>query len=192
MLYGISNQKMQDVYKRWKLPPGRMSLFSGIKATTIIDSSYNASRVAMIDAIEVLKEIGNQKTIAVIGDMRELGTLSQTEHELVAKALVDNSIRKIVLVGPHMQTYVLPFILQHGYELNKTVFHTNSPQDVVSIIKSQGFLNGGETILVKGSQNTLFLEGVVQQLLVSKKDVEALCRRETRWNSKRQAIYPNL
>jgi uncharacterized phage protein gp47/JayE len=41
-------------------------------------------------------------------------------------------------------------------------------------------------VLVKGSQNTLYLERVVELLLLDKRDREKLCRRGKYWDRVRQ------
>jgi len=46
--------------------------------------------------------------------------------------------------------------------------------------------NYSPLILVKGSQNTIFLEIVVEQILQNKDDTKLLCRRGKFWNSKRK------
>jgi UDP-N-acetylmuramyl pentapeptide synthase len=189
LLFDISQEDIISTLHSWRLPPGRMSLFAGRKATTIIDSSYNASSVATIDALSALKQLGEGKTIAVLGDMRELGRLSKNEHEKVAQAVIKNKIRRVILVGPQMEQYVWPILLQNGYKENRTLFKTLNPQWAANLLTSEDFLRLGEVILVKGSQNTLFLEGIVEQLLVSKKDLKYLCRQENLWKNKRKKIY---
>ncbi|MGI5828044.1 MAG: glutamate ligase domain-containing protein [Patescibacteria group bacterium] len=191
-LFNIPYETIQNTLKTWRLPPGRMSLFAGKKATTIIDSSYNSSRVAASDALTALRQLGGSKTIAVLGDMRELGKVTQKEHEAVANAIIENNIRRVILIGPQMEAFVWPILMQNGYKENRTLFKTLDPQWAADLLTSEDFLRHGETILVKGSQNTLFLEGIVEQLLVSKKDVAYLCRREKLWNKARQKIYSKL
>lgn len=189
LLLGYKPKQIIDQLKNWRLPPGRMSLFAGIKTTTIIDSTYNASKVATIDAIQILNKLGGHKTIAILGDMRELGKLSQAEHLDLAKTILTAKIRRVILIGPNMNDYVYSYLVKHGYLENRTIFKTLDPQWAADLVKSQDFLRVGETILVKGSQNTLFLEGIVEQLLASQKDKKNLCRREAIWEKKRSQIY---
>lgn len=189
LLMGKEENKIVENLKNWRLPSGRMNLFAGIKATTVIDSSYNASSEATIDAIKTLKILGGEKTMAVIGDMRELGELSQREHEKVAKEIVENKIRRIVLVGPNTHKYIYPYLVENGYLENRTVFKAENPKWAADLLASEDFLRTGEIILVKGSQNTLFLEGVIERILASKKDKQFLCRREERWQKERNKIY---
>lgn len=189
--FGMNITEIVEKLKTWRLPPGRMSIFVGRRTTTIIDSSYNSSRKATIDALKVLSKIGGEKTVAVLGDMRELGKLTKSEHEKVAEEIVKQKIRRVILVGPAMSEFVYPKLIENGYRQNRTVFKTLEPKWALDLIVSEDFLRNGETILVKGSQNTLFLEEIVERLLVSKKDVAKLCRREKLWEYKRKMIYKN-
>jgi UDP-N-acetylmuramoyl-tripeptide--D-alanyl-D-alanine ligase len=91
------------------LPPGRMSLFEGINGSTIIDSSYNASRVPVISALKTLREFPGGRKIAVLGDMRELGNESKQEHEEVASSLI-KVVDELYCVGPQTQEFVVPIV----------------------------------------------------------------------------------
>ena len=189
LLLGFNSKQITTQLKNWHLPPGRMSIFAGIKTTTIIDSSYNSSPHALIDALLTLRELGGRKTIAVLGDMRELGALSAQEHQKIASAIIKAKIRRLILIGPEMSAHAYPILTKHGYLPDRTIFKTNDPSWAADLIKSEDFLRIGETILVKGSQNTLFLEGLVEQIMASPKDKKHLCRRQAMWEKKRSQIY---
>lgn len=186
--FDLTIRQIQNALKDFRLPPGRMSLFAGKKATTIIDSSYNSSRLAATDALQTLKILGKNKTLAILGDMRELGDFSQIEHENLAREIVRLKIDRLILVGPMMAKFTLPVLLTGGYEKDKTVFAL-SPKEALDLVNNPDFLQIGETILIKGSQNTLFLEEIVESLLASPKDKQFLCRREKMWEKEREKTY---
>jgi len=165
----------------FKLSPGRGRIFAGINNSVIIDSSYNASRETVIGSLEMLWDIGNNKAkIAVLGDMRELGSQAEIEHKKIADTAI-TSADKIVLVGPQMKQYALPIIKKSKIPVEW--FSTaGEAADYLT-----GNLSGKEIILIKGSQNTIFLEIVVEALLKNKLDVESLCRRGKFWDKKRLA-----
>lgn len=175
------------ISKDFKLPPGRGRIFEGIKNTTIIDSSYNASGETVLGSLKMLRQIGKNKIkIAILGDMRELGSQAEIEHKKVAEMAI-KSADKIILVGPLMKQFALPIISKS--ELPVEWFATagqarDSLQGCDPSVPE--FLTGGEIILVKGSQNTIFLEIVVEALLKNKSDVKNLCRRGKFWDKKRQ------
>jgi len=181
---GIEKQKaVKTLEQDYRLPPGRMSLFKGIKKTTIIDSSYNASTKPMLGALTMLSQFKGKK-IALLGDMREMGLEAKAEHEAVAEKAVKTA-DMIVTVGPLMKEYLVPKAIKLGFGRKKIYSLDNSYR---ALEKVKELIKGGETILVKGSQNTLFLEIVVEGLLKDKKETDQLCRRGKFWDKKREEI----
>ena len=176
---GIGDDVIKQSALNFKLAPGRMNLIKGIKDTIIIDSSYNASKYPMLMALDVLAEFQNRRKVAVLGDMRELGKLSQAEHEEVARK-ASKIAGEIVLVGPLMKEYFLPMALQGGFPKDKIYWFTDS-KEAAQFVQND-LVKGGEAILVKGSQNTIFLERVVYALMLEKeKAKDLLCRQEGSW-----------
>lgn len=186
---GIDRKKaISQIRKNFKLPPGRSTLIKGIKNTLIIDSSYNSSYKAAKAMLGLLDKIGKKmkrEKIAVLGDMRELGSLAEIEHKKLA-GLTVKIADKIVLVGPLMEKYFLPEAVSVGFPKNK-IFYFKNAYLASDFLKSA--LKGGELLLVKGSQNAIFLEIVVEALMADKsKADELLCRRGNYWDLKREKI----
>ncbi len=168
------------IENNFTLPPGRFSIFKGIKNTTIFDSSYNSSLEASIGALEVLREIGGEKRkVGIIGDMRELGMLSKLQHEILAKEILKN-LDFAILVGPQMKEYVSPILEKENFDFIAFENFKESKEQLEGLIKRN------DIILVKGSQNTLFLERAVELLLVDKSDKDKLCRRGKYWDNRRK------
>lgn len=159
------------------LPPGRMSVFDGIKDTTIIDSSYNNGTITpIIDVLQLLKTIPKtHRTVVIIGDMRELGSQSKATHELVARKILE-SADIALLIGPLMREYVAPILEKSKFPCKSFLSVTQANQTILSTIQPH------DVILVKGSQNTLFLERIVEMLLENPKDAAKLCRRGDFWD----------
>lgn len=191
---GISVEEgKKSLEKNLTLPPGRMSLFVGVKGTTIIDASYNASKIPTISALRSLDEQFDHlssdpkvgRKIAVLGDMRELGDLAKEEHEIVAREAV-NKADFIFTFGPLMEEYFVPeakrWLGKKGVKI-KDVQAFREMDKLISTVKE--FVQKGDVILVKGSQNTIFLERFVEALLASSEDVARLCRRGKMWDRKR-------
>jgi UDP-N-acetylmuramoyl-tripeptide--D-alanyl-D-alanine ligase len=180
----VCNVKIEDsiktIEKKFKLPPGRLSLFEGIKNTIIIDSSYNAQPIAMIDALDFLSNLGrNKRKVAILGDMRELGKESEKMHQIVANEIIKN-VDFPILIGPLMKKYVVPILKKEKKDYKSFNNFTEAKDFILNSIKEN------DIILVKGSQNTLLLERVVEMLLKDKKDIEKLCRRKPSWEKKRK------
>ena len=63
---------------------GILNLKINSKEITIINSSYNANPASVIDALEDLNQLKKDKTIAILGDMLELGKNSKRYHEALS------------------------------------------------------------------------------------------------------------
>lgn len=179
----IEPEKIIDVLsKKFTLPASRGQLLKGINNSIIIDSSYNASREPIIGSLELLKNISEGKVkIAVLGDMRELGKQAKAEHEAVAKKIMETA-DKAILVGPLMKKYVLPILEQNGFWVKWFI----TAGEAAVYIKNN--LSKNSVVLIKGSQNTIFLEIVTEALLANKEDVKKLCRRGKFWDRQRMAF----
>lgn len=165
---------------KFELPPGRFSRFKGIKNSTIFDSSYNSSLEACIGAMETLSEIGKEKRkIGILGDMRELGSLSKVQHEILAKEIQKN-LDFAILIGPDMMEFVSPVLEKGNFESIAFETFKSALDKIPELIKRD------DLVLVKGSQNTLFLERAVEALLANKEDVNKLPRRGKYWDKTRR------
>ncbi len=178
---GISMEDaIQNLQRNFKLPPGRLSVFDGIKNTTIIDSSYNnATLPPILDILDLLKKVsGERRKVAILGDMRELGSLSAKIHKSVAEKILKTADFAI-LIGPQMAQYVAPFLSKNEFDYLSFATFSDAKDLILKNIKEK------DVILIKSSQNTLFLERVAEMLLKNSSDKSKLCRRGEFWDRKR-------
>lgn len=183
------SQGLRSLEKNFHLPRGRMSLIPGKKGTRILDSSYNASRVTLISALKLLNKVSPGRKLAVLGDMRELGEVSKLEHQSVARVAAQ-SADFIIAVGPQMRSWFVPELKKIGFP-EKRVRNFLNPYNAAR--EAQRTIRKGDTILVKGSQNLIFLEIVVKALMRNPEDAQKLlCRRGKFWETKRQELKRQL
>ncbi len=162
------------------LPPGRFSVFKGIKNSTIFDSSYNSSLEAAGGALGVLKEIGNsRRKVGILGDIRELGSLSRDVHEALAREIL-KTLDFVILIGPMINEFVVPILKKEKFNFVYFDSFKSAKDFIPELVKNK------DLILVKASQNTLYFERVVELLLADKKDKDKLCRRGKYWDKVRQ------
>lgn len=167
-------------FPRLSLPPGRSTLFKGIKGITIIDSSYNASLESMSALLHAYDKYPASKKWVVLGDMIEQGGFEKEEHEKLALIVAKLKLEKIILVGPRVSKFVYPKLMGY-FKSPGTVVHFDLPSDALSYLHKN--IEGKETILFKGAR---FLEGIIEHLLEDRKDIEKLCRRERVWEERRK------
>lgn len=155
-----------NIQNNFSLPPSRSSILKGIKDTTIIDSSYNSSPLACQKLLEFLSTFKTKK-ITILGDMRELGQTTSEEHKKLYQLALE-SADTIISVGPETNKYF-------GDAANKFTYWWQAAK----FIKKQ--IKGTETILIKGSQNTIFLEELVKSILKNTSDSSKICRQSPYW-----------
>lgn len=142
--------------------PGKMRLniidLNGIK---IINDAYNASPQSMEAAINVLKDvaIGNNRTIAVLGDMLELGDISVKAHREVGKYAVSKEVSYIVAVGENGKDIVEGAIEAGAVKERVLHFKDNSEAGKFLI----NFTKPGDVLVVKGSRG-MKMEEIVNLL----------------------------
>lgn len=175
------NESIELLENNLVVPPGRSTLIRGVRDSYIVDSSYNASGKVMVESLELINQLKASKKMALLGDMRELGDEAKLEHEVVAKkamAVCD----EVHLVGPLMKQYALPYFVKHGFKQVKV--HQNAA-DAAEVLLDQ--LESDDVLLVKGSQNKIYLEYAVERLMINpERAEELLCRRGKYWRKQRQ------
>lgn len=85
----------------------RMEIHECASGVTIINDAYNANPASMNAALHTLAKIGQNRrdqgktgrTIAIVGDMYELGSDSDQLHRLTGKTAYDLGIDRIIAVG---------------------------------------------------------------------------------------------
>ncbi len=168
------------ILSTYRAAPGRLRVFEGINHSTLIDSSYNASPSSMQENLMLLKNMaGSKKKIAVIGDMRELGSMTKSAHKDLALWIMQNA-DEAILYGDNVKEYTYPLLVSHKFK----VHHFSKMSQLVKYLSSLAKPN--VYILVKGSQNTIFLERAVEPLLADKSDAKFLCRRGPFWDKFRR------
>lgn len=179
------DEVLQDLDKHLELPSGRQSILQGKNGSTIIDSSYNSSPIALEHQLEMLKTLKTRgKKIVCLGDMNELGEISASEHRRTG-LLASQNADVIILVGNQMTQYALPEI-QKSKPTDLFVFKT---AEGVGDFIAKNILTKDDLILVKGSQNRVFLEQVVADLLAEPSSKKLLCRQSDFWDHKRRTYF---
>ncbi len=164
------------------LPPGRMRLLPGKNKTVLLDDSYNASSPASVNAaIKTLATGKKNRTVAVLGDMLELGDKEKDYHKEVGKCVQKEKIDFVVTVGSRM-AYIEEVLSKENYTLGENLFLVDKPQEAIEILLNT--LKPDDYILIKGSQG-MRLEVISEALLASNiNPKEVLCRQDASWKAK--------
>ena len=183
--FGMTRSDIEKALRSYQNPKGRMRVYRGVNDSTIIDDTYNSSPVAAIAALEALGEFTAKKRIALLGNMNELGDFSAEAHKQVGQACKPNKLDLVVTLGPDANRYLAPVAKIQGCR----VITSSSPYEAAEIIKNE--LIGGSVVLAKGSQNKVYAEEAVKELLKNPKDKDSLVRQSPEWLAKKEQSFAN-
>lgn len=123
----------------------------------IINDAYNANPDSMRAALDELAghRRGKTKTVAVLGDMLELGEGSEREHELIGEHVSQLGLDMVVAMGEFSQSLA-------SAVRGQTVCHVaKSPQEAATLLLE--VCGEDDVVLVKGSRG-MKMETVIQAL----------------------------
>lgn len=172
-LAGFKWETIKAGLEDFKLPPGRMNLITGAEGSTIVDASYNASPATMLAALEVLSEIkpaGVGRRIAALGNMNELGDLTDSEHRRVGKE-AGKIADMLITVGEFAKLYAEECGLPKG-----SVWSFMDSREAGEFLR--GRLKKGDVVLAKGSQNKVQMERLVKEIMAEPERAKDLLTRQ--------------
>jgi UDP-N-acetylmuramoyl-tripeptide--D-alanyl-D-alanine ligase len=138
-------------------PQLRLVAVDGINGAMILDDTYNASPQSTLAALNLLDELDGRK-IAVLGDMRELGSYEEKGHRMVGLRVID-SVDILVTVG-ELGRIIAEEARRWGFPEASTYMLDD---DVETIELLERIIEPDDIVLVKGSR-ALHLEDVVMAL----------------------------
>ncbi|HLL08149.1 MAG TPA: UDP-N-acetylmuramoyl-tripeptide--D-alanyl-D-alanine ligase [Nocardioidaceae bacterium] len=151
--------------------PWRMDVRRRADGVTIVNDAYNANPTSMQAALRTLSAMGaapasSGRTVAVLGEMLELGGTALDEHLALGRLVVELGITELVAVGPGAAA-VHGAALQAGAGPAQLFWVPDVPA-ALAVLGDR--LGRGDVVLVKASRGA-GLERVAQGLLDA--DVDA-------------------
>ena len=142
----VSALESLELAERW-----RMQVMRRADGVTIINDAYNASPDSMKAALQTLAQLGRQghRTIAVLGEMAELGDFSRTEHDAIGRLVVRYNIDQLVVVGQAARLIHMGASLEGSYDGESKFFETAF--EALSYLREK--LAAGDIVLVKSSKS---------------------------------------
>lgn len=139
----------------------RMQVFTSASGITVINDAYNANPVSMRSAIETLAEMGTQgRRVAVLGDMAELGSLTEVAHFQIGEQVARLPIDLLVTVGPRAKR-IAQGALAEGMPAEAVRPCAEAPEAVEVL---DDVLAAGDVVLVKASR-VMGLEAVSEGIV---------------------------
>jgi len=156
--FEINLATTSEALKNYTPAPGRMRIINGIKNSFIMDDSYNASPLSMHAALHTLKELPGKRKVAVLGDMRELGTYTISAHETIG-ALAAKNADLLLTVGEKAK-FIAEAAQKAGMKKNKIMSFDDAFEAGNVVAK---IMKRGDLVLVKASRG-VHLERVVKEI----------------------------
>lgn len=178
-LLGVAPGAIIDGLEHVKPVSGRMQSLKGIRSSTIIDDSYNASPDAVKAALETLYRIDAPQKIALLGNMNELGVFSKDAHVETGKLCDAKQLNHVITLGPDANEYLAAAAEEQGCKVDRF----DTPYEAGEFIK--GIIQEGAVILIKGSQNRVYAEEAIKPLLADSSDEARLVRQSPSWLKKK-------
>jgi UDP-N-acetylmuramoyl-tripeptide--D-alanyl-D-alanine ligase len=126
----------------------RVEVIEHAGVTYVLDC-YNSSPYAAVVALDTLAEsTSGGRTVAVLGEMLELGNVSEEEHRRVGKHAYERGVKVLVGLGKGGR-FIIEGARKAGFDSNSTyVFDTH--EETAAFLA--GFLAEGDTALFKASR----------------------------------------
>lgn len=154
---GLTLDEIQKGIEEAKTIAGRTNLVKA-NGMNVIDDCYNANPVSMEAALDVLSH-AKGRTIAVLGDMGELGENEVALHFGVGKCVAEKHIHTLFCAGALAAEYKKGV---ESVENECKVFHFENRDDMITELLS--YVKEGDNILIKASHFMDFPK-VVEALL---------------------------
>lgn len=143
---GLNLNEIKNGLRNFKPSKMRLDIIKK-DSITIVNDVYNASPDSMKAALDILAEYKNNRKIAVLGDMLEMGDYAETGHRIVGH-YGKNKCDIIITVGKNSK-YIGIEAKEHGFK-EKNVIHFDNNIEVIKYLKNN--LNKNDVVLVKGSR----------------------------------------
>lgn len=176
---GMSSEEIIAGLEHVKPVSGRMQRLRGINNSTIIDDSYNASPEAVKAALETLYRIEAPQKVALLGNMNELGDFSKQAHTDIGNFCDPTQLDEVITLGPDANEYLAAAAIQKGCKVTQFQTPYQAGEHLREIVKE------GAVVLVKGSQNRVYAEEAIKEMLADSNDMAKLVRQSPAWLKKK-------
>jgi len=145
---GLSVAEAAERLGAFRPPKWRMDVRRAGRLTLLLDC-YNANPASMLGAVAELRRRRRRgRRVAVLGDMLELGEVSETAHRDIGRAVAAAGIELLCAIGERADA-VADEALTHGMEPTR-VFRTCARDEAAGWLR--GHLEPRDTVLFKASR----------------------------------------
>jgi UDP-N-acetylmuramoyl-tripeptide--D-alanyl-D-alanine ligase len=130
--------------ERW-----RMEVLPRPDGVVVINDAYNASPDSMAAALKTLAQVtrADQRSVAVLGEMAELGEYADDEHDRIGRLVVRLNVQKLIVVG-HAARHIHNAAGLEGSWDGESVLVATA-DEAYDVLRDE--LRAGDVVLVKSS-----------------------------------------
>jgi UDP-N-acetylmuramoyl-tripeptide--D-alanyl-D-alanine ligase len=132
--FGITPQQADHALENY-VPSNNRSQLEVTAHNKLVVDAYNANPSSMAAALENFKVMDVPNKMAILGDMRELGEVSDEEHQKIVDTLKANGMENVWLVGEEFSKTRCDFRKFKNVEEVKAAIAANLPHDCYILIK---------------------------------------------------------
>lgn len=148
-IMGVDMESIAEGIANAKTTGWRMEMINKPEEITIINDAYNANPVSMRSALMALGDISREKrAIAVLGDMGELGPVSEKAHRELGKMAVDYGTDILITVGRRSRK-TAQAARESGLPRG-SIFPTDGVDRAAEVLRA--IIEPGDVVLIKGSR----------------------------------------
>lgn len=129
----------------------RLELHSGVFESILISDVYNANPTSMQASVKVLRERGGNATLAILGEMYELGDACNSGHYSVGRTVAELGITELITVG-ELANQIADGALDHGMSQRVIHFCNNREEAIAKAKEILSYRNPGTWVLIKASR----------------------------------------
>jgi len=159
-ILNLDLERVSETVKQIQIVEGRGNLEDincGGKSIKIINDAYNSSPVALRDAVVALGTFAGKnhaRSVAILGDMLELGEQSEKYHKSVLPYILESGIDVVITIGKEMKAV---FDALQGVEK----YHFDETKR--ALLEVRNLVKNGDVVLLKASHGMHF-ETIIEEL----------------------------
>ena len=158
---GLSLKEIARGLRSANCSPMRMEVFETAGSFTVVNDAYNANPASMRAAVATLRDMdADGRRIAVLGDMAELGSLTELAHFRLGEELAQGGVDLLVTVGPRARR-IAEGARAAGFPA-ESISGADDAEGALPIVTA--LVSSGDVVLVKGSR-AMKMERIVEGLL---------------------------
>jgi UDP-N-acetylmuramoyl-tripeptide--D-alanyl-D-alanine ligase len=160
MEMGVKEKHIKESIEETLGEDMRMKIMN-LNGKYVINDCYNANPVSLKSAIDTLKTISDSRkarSVAIIGDMFELGAHSDKYHEDIGRYLSDKNVNVVISLGSKSRK------IYECFKNDDTKHISHHFNDKASLIESiKDVLKEGDVVLIKGSRGNS-MEDIIKHI----------------------------